>query len=99
MNIDFNELKEAMRELLVNAAEMGATRALIAVGAISDMVRQVDAYNLYGKEIVRLWVGAGVLKKYSMGIRAVGYKRTDLEAAKLGLGNIRAKLFIHKYGK
>lgn len=70
-----------LRALLKDAAEIGATKALIAVGEIPEMISQREAYKLYGESIVKRWVKEGLVKRHKDGgaTSRVRYSRIDLE--------------------
>lgn len=77
MEIEIFEL----RNLLKDAAELGATKALISVGQIPEMISQTDAYKLYGESVVKRWVREGLVKRHKDGdaTSKVRYSRIDLD--------------------
>ncbi len=51
-----------LRNMLIAAAELGATRALIKVGKIKPFMSKSEAYKLYGRGTVDRWIAEGNLK-------------------------------------
>lgn len=77
MEIEIFELKSLLKE----AAELGATKALIAVGQLPEMISQREAYKLYGPSTVKRWVKEGLIKRHKDGdaTSKVRYSRIDLD--------------------
>lgn len=47
--------------LLKNAAELGAYRALAESGQLQDQINKADAYRLYGRGNVDRWIREGLI--------------------------------------
>ena len=58
MELEIYELKN----LLADAAEIGATKALVKVGALSETVSRREAYRQYGEGVVKRWIEEGILE-------------------------------------
>lgn len=57
------------RNALVDAAEVGAQKALINVGVLSATIKLADAYRLYGRRQVDAWIEARLIDPIKDGSR------------------------------
>ena len=71
------------RNALIDAAELGAKRALEMAGVVSTSIRLVDANRLYGIATIRRWTKQGVIHPVKRGMNnaAVWIARAELDAA------------------
>ncbi len=69
------------RNALIDAAEIGAKKALEQVGLIKPYLKLREAQRLYGSSIVNRWIKEGLLKPIKDGARnaSVRLDRIDLE--------------------
>lgn len=51
-----------LRAMLADAAEIGATNALIKVGELKPWISKAEAYRRYGMRTVNKWIEAGLIK-------------------------------------
>lgn len=56
--------------LLERAAELAATKALIATGCVPATIPQKKAYQLYGRRDIDRWVKEGLISKIQDGNRS-----------------------------
>lgn len=68
-----------LRQLLTDAAELGAQRALEKAGNLSPQVTKAEAYRLYGRAQVDRWISERVVKQIHTGHR-VRLLRAEIEA-------------------
>jgi hypothetical protein len=66
-----------LRQILTDAAELGAQRALAKAGITSATVSKSEAYALYGRRTVDMWIEQRQVKPRKTG------KRYRLEIAEL----------------
>ncbi len=73
--------KDSLKKLLVDAAELGAVRALVHVNALPEYVSQREAFRIYGEARVRKWVSTGSIlpQKGQKANSKIRYKRIELE--------------------
>ncbi len=57
MEIELNEL----RQLLADAAELGAKKALIDSGHERGYLKQAEAFRIYGRSTVERWIREGLV--------------------------------------
>lgn len=69
------------RNALIDAAEVGARKALIDVGVISPMMKLTDAYRMYGKHDVDKWIRMGLVRKIKDGDRNHAVRIDRMEIA------------------
>lgn len=83
-----------LRNLLADAAEMGATKALSQSGAIKPYLSKSEAYKIYGRRNIDRWIKEKLLKKITDGISTkVRLDRSQLEA--VAKSSNRASWFSH----
>lgn len=70
------------RNALIDAAEIGAKRALEQAGLIKPYLKLREAQRLYGESIVNRWIKEGLIKTIKDGNRtaSVRISRTQIEA-------------------
>lgn len=71
-----------LAQLLSDAAEMGANKALSKTGVIKPWLSKAEAYRMYGERIVKRWDDEGKIKaeRMSPSSNKLFYPRTALEA-------------------
>lgn len=61
--------QKTLRDIMANAAEMGATQALVQVGKLSQYITKQEAYKRFGgRRKVDGWIVSGVLNVHAAGI-------------------------------
>ena len=50
-----------MEKILAAAAELGATRALIAAGQLKPYLKKSEAFRIYGRKNVESWIVKGFI--------------------------------------
>jgi hypothetical protein len=60
-----------LRALLSDAAELGATNALIKVGSLKPWISKTEAYRRFGTKTVNRWLIEGLIKLRSSTPNAV----------------------------
>lgn len=70
------------RNALIDAAELGARKALEAVGMIKPYLKLREAQRLYGGSIVNRWIQEGLINPIKDGTRnaSVRISRLEIEA-------------------
>jgi hypothetical protein len=70
-----------LRNLLTDAAELGAKKALISAGITRPTISQTKAYELYGRARVDRWVKDKLIKRNKDGknTSSVTFDALDLE--------------------
>lgn len=56
------QLSYQLAQMLQNAADLGAQRALTLVGELKPYIKKEEAYKMYGKTAVDRWISEGVVK-------------------------------------
>lgn len=51
-----------LRNMLADAAELGAQNALTRAGLIKPWISKADAFRRYGERTVRRWIAEGLVK-------------------------------------
>lgn len=67
------------RNALVDAAEAGATKALMDVGLLKPYLKLREAYRLYGEAIVNRWIREGLVRVIKDGTRNASIRIDRLE--------------------
>jgi hypothetical protein len=69
------------RNALIDAAEIGARKALEQAGLIKPYMKLREAYRQYGEAIVKRWIQEGLIKTIKDGERnaSVRISRTQIE--------------------
>lgn len=67
------------RNALVDAAEAGATKALMDVGLLKPYLKLREAYRLYGEAIVNRWIKEGLVRVKKDGTRNASVRIDRLE--------------------
>lgn len=96
------EVQERDLEAMIERAiTRGVMIAMIRIGKVSDRIRLSEANRIYTAKNIALWIKAGVIKRDKQGENnsKVTVSRTECDKAAAGLLSVRAKLYIHKYGK
>jgi hypothetical protein len=70
------------RNALIDAAEIGAKKALEEMGLIKPYLKLREAHRLYGESIVRRWIQEGLIRPIKDGTRnaSVRINRIQIEA-------------------
>lgn len=81
MSIPTTEIE--FRNALIDAAELGAKKALEMAGVVSASIRLADANRLYGRSSIRRWIEEGLIHPVKHGINnaTVRITRAELDAA------------------
>ena len=56
-----------LKELLVDAAEIAASKAMENLGSLPPFISKAEAYRMYGRKQVDRWIAEGILKQYKDG--------------------------------
>lgn len=67
------------RNALIDAAEAGATKALMDVGLLKPYFKLREAYRLYGEAIVNRWIKEGLVRVIKDGTRNASVRIDRLE--------------------
>ena len=86
-----------LRNLLADAAELGATRALIHVGQLRPFLSQSEAYKIYGRKLIERWIKEGLIKAEKDGARNSGVRLDRLRLEVLAKSSNRASYFNYRY--
>ena len=70
-----------LQVMLAKAAEIGATRALAAVGSIKPYLNKQEAFKLYGRSNVNRWLKEGLITPRKDGTASANWRldRVELE--------------------
>lgn len=70
------------RNALIDAAEIGARKALEAMGLAKPFLKQREAFRLYGESQVKRWIKEGLIKPIKDGsaTASVRINRVQIEA-------------------
>lgn len=81
MTIPQSEIE--FRNALIDAAELGARKALEMAGILSTTIRLTDANRLYGRRTVKRWIDEGLINPIKDGsaTSAVRLERSEVDAA------------------
>lgn len=74
-----SESEIEFRNALIDAAEVGATKALMQIGAIKPFLKLREAQRLYGKAIVTRWINEGLITMIKDGERTASVRIDRLE--------------------
>jgi hypothetical protein len=61
------ETETEFRNALVDAAELGALKALAHVGALKPYISMREAFRRYGEAIVKRWIDEGIVTPHQDG--------------------------------
>ncbi|MDX9848748.1 MAG: hypothetical protein RBT74_17350 [Tenuifilaceae bacterium] len=67
------------RNALIDAAEAGATKALMDVGLLKPYLKLRESYRLYGEAIVNRWIKEGLVRVIKDGTRNASVRIDRLE--------------------
>jgi len=67
------------RNALVDAAEAGATKALMDVGLLKPYLKHREAQRLYGEAVVNRWIKEGLVRVIKDGTRNASVRIDRLE--------------------
>ena len=67
------------RNALIDAAEIGARKALQEAGLIKPYIKLREAYRKYGESIVRRWMAEGLIKTVKDGPRNASVRISRIE--------------------
>lgn len=62
------------RNALIDAAEIGATKALIQIGQMKPYYKLREAYRLYGESVVKRWIKEGLIRPIKDGNRTASVR-------------------------
>ncbi len=79
-----------LRQLLSDAAELGANRALESTGLAKTFLSQRQAYKLFGIKRVKRWHQEGLVKRYKDGDKTSTIRYNRLELETLAMSSNRA---------
>jgi len=76
------ETETEYRNALIDAANIGALRALEAASSIKPYLKLREAFRIYGEAVVKRWIAEGLIRPIKDGSRnaSVRISRVDLEA-------------------
>ena len=67
------------RNALIDAAEIGATKALIQIGQLKPYLKLREAFRLYGEGIVNRWIKEGLINPIKDGDRNASVRICRIE--------------------
>jgi len=81
MKLPLPQSETEFRNALVDAAHVGAQKALVDLGLAKPYLKKNEAYRIYGARIVKRWIREGLVKEIKDGDRtaSVRLSRIDLE--------------------
>jgi hypothetical protein len=79
MGIVLPQTEIEFRNALIDAAEIGAKKALQEMGLIKPYLKLREAYRLYGESIVKRWIQEGLIKPLKDGDRNASVRISRLE--------------------
>ena len=79
MSLRMPETEIEFRNALIDAAEVGATKALMDVGALKPYLKLREAQRLYGKAVVNRWISEGLITTIKDGERTASVRIDRLE--------------------
>lgn len=76
------ETETEYRNALIDAANLGAYKALEMAGAIKPYLKLREAFRIYGEAAVKRWIAEGLIRPIKDGSRnaSVRISRVELEA-------------------
>lgn len=78
------------RNALIDAAELGAKKALEQAGLMRPYMKQREAYRLYGESVVKRWIKEGLLKQIKDGNRTSTVRIDRMQIETLEMTSNRA---------
>jgi len=82
------------RNALIDAAELGAKKALEQAGLIKPYLKLREANRMYGESIVRRWIQNGLVKVIKDGERNASVRISRIEIESVAKTANRASYFI-----
>ena len=73
------ETEIEFRNALIDAAELGATKALMDAGVLKPYLKLREAQRLYGKAVVNRWINEGLITTIKDGERTASVRIDRLE--------------------
>lgn len=73
------ETEIEFRNALIDAAELGATKALMDAGVLKPYLKLREAQRLYGKAVVNRWISEGLITTIKDGERTASVRIDRLE--------------------
>lgn len=67
MSILLPQTEIEYRNALIDAAEIGATKALVQIGQLKPFYKIVEANKIFGKAKVKMWHEMGLIKFHKQG--------------------------------
>lgn len=81
MRLQLPETELEYRNALIDAAELGAQKALVEVGQLKPYLKKREAYRMYGEAVVNRWIMEGLVTPIKDGTRnaSVRIDRIEIE--------------------
>lgn len=90
------ETEIEFRNALIDAAEVGAAKALIEVGALKPYFKLSEAYRIYGSGIVKRWIKEGLITPIKDGDKNANIRIDRIQILTLAKTCNRASYFSKK---
>lgn len=78
------------RNALIDAANIGAMKAMIELGAIKPFLKQREAFRLYGESVVKRWIKEGLIHPIKDGDRTASVRIDRVQIASVAMTANRA---------
>lgn len=88
LNIPQTEIE--FRNALIDAAELGAKKALEQAGFIKPYLKLREAYRLYGEAIVKRWIQEGLINPIKDGQRTSSVRINRMQLDSIAKASNRA---------
>lgn len=81
MRLKLPQTEIEYRNALIDAAELGAQKALVEMGQLKPYLKKREAYRMYGESVVNRWIMEGLITPIKDGTRnaSVRIDRIQLE--------------------
>lgn len=83
------------RNALIDAAEIGATKALIHVGQLKPYLKLKEAQELYGSGLVKRWINEGLITPVKDGNHSSTVRIDRVQIESVALASNRASYLIN----
>lgn len=93
--MDYTISETLLRNLLMDAAELGAKKALVQTGLLKPFLSKSEAYKLHGRKIVDRWIGEGLVKLIKDGPNGAKMRIDRLELETVAKTSNRTYYYNH----
>lgn len=84
------ECEIEFRNALIDAAEVGAAKALVEVGNLKPFLKMREAYRQYGEAVVKRWIQEGLINPIKDGDRNANVRINRIELLTVAKASNRA---------